>query len=343
MFSLQKSFGISLIFLVLIASLFAVGACTSVFNTGNTDTARYITWESREMDTWASVWLISHYIDPQAEVIIRPTGSPTHDGTPFAVADTRYRKVNGQSTFEHLVEDFKIDAPEVKKIAQLIQAIEVAPWSHTGDSLSRQVEQVYRHLDNQFRPEQVPVSCYNAFFESLAQDRLALVPSELDTTLLADCAGNKQATVKDTSAFRDQTRYVRLLPINNILQTIGKGKRVLFVDARESSEYDETHIPGAINIKLRDINDSIKPLLADADLVVAYCIKDFRGYEVANALKKIGVNNVATMAPYGLAGWRSFNLPTAGKKSLTEPVALKTLTDFIHGKALAAPAKPGNG
>ena len=338
--SLKRSPWKSLVFLLVISSLLSVTAYTYVFKS---DTARYITWESREMDTWASVWLISHYIDPQAEVIIRPTGAPTHDGTPFAVADARYKKANGKSTFEHLVEDFKIDAPEVKKIAQLIQAIEVAPWSHPGDSLSHQVEQVYRHLDSQFRPEKVPVSCYNTFFESLAQNTLSLVPSDLDTTLIPGCTGDKQTTAAFPAAFRDQTHYVRLLPINDILQHIGKGKRVLFIDARESSEFDETHIPGAINITLRDINDSIKPLLADADLVVAYCIKDFRGYEVANALKKIGVNNVATMAPYGLAGWRSYNLPTAGEKSLTEPVALKTLTDFIHGKALPAPTKPGNG
>lgn len=334
--SLKRSPGKILVFLLVISSLLAIIAKTYVFKS---DTTRYITWESREMDTWASAWLISHYIDPHAEVVIRPTGSPTDDGTAFAVADARYKKANGKSTFEHLVEDFNIDAPEVTKIAQLIQAIEVAPWSHTGDSLSHQVEQVYRHLDSQFRPDKVPVACYSAFFDHLAQNTLSLVPSDLDKSLIPGCTGNKQTTV----AYRDQTQYVRLLPINNILQTIGKGKRVLFIDARESSEFDETHIPGAINITLRDINDSIKPLLADADLVVAYCIKDFRGYEVANALKKIGVNNVATMAPYGLAGWRSYNLPTAGEKALAESDALKTLTDFIHGKAVSSQNKPGKG
>jgi rhodanese-related sulfurtransferase len=48
----------------------------------------------------------------------------------------------------------------------------------------------------------------------------------------------------------------------------------------------------------------------DATLV-AYCIKDFRGYEVARALRRAGYS-VRVMDDPGLQGWKKAKLPTAG-------------------------------
>lgn len=299
----------------------------------------FITWESREMDTWASVWLINHYIAPETKVIIRPTGSPTQDGTAFAIADAPYKKANGRSTFESLASDFQINTPEVNTISELIRTIEVTPWASSGSSLARLVENAFRGMDKKYRPGRVPVTCYQSFFESLANTlRQADDSQSLEgiTLTSVDCPETTAGSV-----YRDKNQHVRLLDINQILESIGKGKKVVFVDTRESSEYEETHIPGAINLKLRDINPSVKPLLEGADLVVPYCIKDFRGYEVAQALNKLGVSNVATMKPYGLAGWRSYQLPTAGAEALSETVASQRLTDCIRGKKNCYKREPG--
>jgi len=299
----------------------------------------FITWESREMDTWASVWLINQYIAPGAHVKIRPTGSPTQEGIAFALPDAQFKKTNGRSTFESLVSHYNIDAPEVKAIAGLIRAIEVAPWANSGDHLARQVENAFRGMDKQFRPGKVPVSCYQSFFSGLAKSlHTSDNKSQLDasTLITTDCS---QPIV--TSAYRDQTQYVRHLDINQILESIGKGKKVIFVDTRESSEFEETHIPGAINMTLRSVTPEVKSQFDGADLVVPYCIKDFRGYEVAQALHKLGVANVATMKPYGLAGWRSYQLPTVGVDALTESTASQALIDCIRGKKNCFQGEPG--
>ncbi len=97
-----------------------------------------------------------------------------------------------------------------------------------------------------------------------------------------------------------------------VLETLARGRRVVFVDAREPAEYREGHIPGAINLPLRRAHAApLPPPLRGADLVVPYCLKDFRGYEVAKALVRRGVANVRVMQPSGLKGWRSLGLPVA--------------------------------
>src|SRR5438445_9611509 len=84
----------------------------------------------------------------------------------------------------------------------------------------------------------------------------------------------------------------RLVPVastTEVLNLIQQGKKVVFVDAREKQEWREEHIPGAINVSLREVRQLDQRTLGDPDLVVAYCLKDFRGFEVAKALRQSGV------------------------------------------------------
>jgi rhodanese-related sulfurtransferase len=88
---------------------------------------------------------------------------------------------------------------------------------------------------------------------------------------------------------------------------------VVFVDTRETQEFEESHIPGALNIKLRDIDAQSVAVLKGADLVISYCLKDFRGYEVARKLMHHGVDNSAVMNPHGYVAWRTLGLPIASR------------------------------
>jgi rhodanese-related sulfurtransferase len=103
---------------------------------------------------------------------------------------------------------------------------------------------------------------------------------------------------------------VQKVQTEQILGWIGQGKRVVFVDARESEEFDEEHIPGAVNVSLRNLERLDPKQYKDADLIVAYCLKDFRGYEVAKALKRAGFAQSVIMKEYGIGGWKKQGLPT---------------------------------
>lgn len=136
---------------------------------------------------------------------------------------------------------------------------------------------------------------------------------------------------------------VDLIPIaskDDVLALIRAGKRVVFVDSREAPEFEEEHIPGAINLPLRDINKLTPDTIKDADLVVGYCLKDFRGYEVAKALAHVGVKNVVTLEKPGINGWKTYGLPTY-KPGDTEADALARLKTCAEQGALCAPANGG--
>lgn len=97
-----------------------------------------------------------------------------------------------------------------------------------------------------------------------------------------------------------------------VFHRLGSGQRVIFLDAREPAEYSEEHLPGAINLPLRHASDEILKWMVGGETVIAYCIKDFRGYEVARALRRAGFANVRVLDDPGLKGWKKARLPTAG-------------------------------
>lgn len=103
--------------------------------------------------------------------------------------------------------------------------------------------------------------------------------------------------------------YIEKISGNEALESINAGKRIIFVDVREPDEFIEERIKGAINIPMRDINAEVLASLSDADIVIPYCVKDFRGFEVAKVFKQQGLRNVRVLEVSGIAGWNKLSLP----------------------------------
>jgi rhodanese-related sulfurtransferase len=134
--------------------------------------------------------------------------------------------------------------------------------------------------------------------------------------------GSRNTSTGGTSTVE---QAVSSISIDTVLEKIAQDKKVVFVDARERPEYVESHIPGALDLPLRDIDEATPAAIGAPDLVIAYCIKDFRGYEVARRLQEVGVPNVHIMRPYGLNGWKDHGLPLTTEGSTSERLALDRL------------------
>lgn len=106
----------------------------------------------------------------------------------------------------------------------------------------------------------------------------------------------------------DYVHGISQVEVETLAKLADQGK-VLFIDTREPEEHQEFHIPNSVNVALRDIADLDVSEMEKYDYVVPYCLKDFRGFEVARHLKNKGLNNVVLMEPAGLNGWRSAGLP----------------------------------
>lgn len=307
----------------------------AIFLTGCTNKAsednRYITWDSLEPDKWASVWLIKK-INPDADIVIRPVGAPINEGIPFGVPEAHLKRSHGVSLYESVLTGFEVSDPELMAIGQMIHDIEIMPWDQDSNVHSADLELAFRELQERFPQRYVPIACYSEFFDSAYRLLKARAPREEWLQLGEKSASGKDcAMATDTIAKRDDSPFVREMAIQEVLGMIASGKKVVFVDAREPQEFEELHIPGAVNMQLRDITEAVAPDFEDADLVVGYCIKDFRGFEVARTLAEVGVKPTAILKPFGLAGWRSLGLPVANRE-VSDQVAMSRLQQCARGE-----------
>lgn len=117
--------------------------------------------------------------------------------------------------------------------------------------------------------------------------------------------------------------------LEDVLEALRRGDRVVFVDVREPQEYAELHLPGAVNLPVRSIDHTARLRFAGARYVIAYCpkdLQDFRGFEGAKWLHFMGVENVRLMEGFGINAWQAAQLPLAGETTgLSDGAALEDL------------------
>ena len=275
----------------------------------------FVTWDSLEPDKWSSIWLIKTHIDPNAEIEVRPTGDPLAKGIAFGVPDAPYKRSGNQSTFENLLTGFEEFDPTLVQLGKIITAIETTAWNAPGDPYVHTVEQNFRRLQDKYGRAFVPVSCYGHFFNVLYNELLAGVNADILHQSLIQAVDNQSCKDAPLMAERKKANRVVELTIDQLLTEIALNKDVVFVDTREPAEFAKSHIPGAINIPMRDLTPAVYEQLKKADRVISYCVKDFRGYEVARQMHDHGVTNVAVMKPHGLSGWQASGLPLVSERS----------------------------
>jgi rhodanese-related sulfurtransferase len=300
-----------LVFLLLCPGIASASITESDIDELKTNT-RFTTWQGIEPDKWATLWLIKRYIRPDAYfVLVPPNTALPANAYAVGLPDSSIRRESRESMFRRLKRAMAIKSPELNYLDALIHDVEVNIWEAPSHPHADWFELMYRELQARYGRDQVPVDCYLAFFDkvSLLSYDPALKAADymkrldLETT----CPGRK---VSD--AWIPQQSHLE------ILREISLGKKVVFIDTREAEEFDEVHLPGAVLLRLRDVNTESVKQFADADLVVPYCVKDFRGFEVARAMKQEGIENVVTLSPNGLKGWLKAHLPVTRRGESSE-------------------------
>jgi rhodanese-related sulfurtransferase len=105
---------------------------------------------------------------------------------------------------------------------------------------------------------------------------------------------------------------IRPVSIPELCTRILTGRPPVFVDVREPEEYAEEHLPGALHMPVREMSERARAEIRGDELVVPYCLKDFRGFDGARRLTELGFADVRVMQRVGINGWKAAGLPTAG-------------------------------
>lgn len=292
--------------------------------------AEFVTWDGIGPDKWGSAWLIHRHINPGATIRFIDTGTVPTSGIAFDIPDIPpYFRTSKHITFENLLAGYQLRNTGLQEINKIIRDIEINYWGEKQSQASPLVEKAFRGLQLKYGRESVPRSCYYDLFDALYQyiDKHSGsgAGAQLEQALAID---EKCGSVTRTTVESDK-KYVSEWHLKQILGFLDAGDKVVFIDTRESDEFEEGHIPGAVNIKLRDIGKELPPEVVDADVVIPYCVKDFRGFEVAKRLKKMGVRKVGLMNPWGISGWKSSGLPVAGTRGLQDKDAMQKLKSCV--------------
>lgn len=319
----MKRYTKAFLYVVFVSVVFTVGAGALIEKSFSSSNDRYATWGGLGPDKWASVWLIQRHISPSEKVAFIPEGSHVEGLTLFDIPGSRFFRKTDVSTFEQLRSGVVPNNVDLETVSAIIHDIEINLWMPDKHSISSHVEKAYRALQDRYHRVDVPFECYMRFFDKVENTISEEIVIDSYAAFLPDktCADSIREGVEAGPGL------VAEMPIKELLGYLRNGKKVVFVDVREPEEYAEQRIPGAVNFMLRDAasTQSVN-FLQDADLVVTYCVKDFRAYEMAKKLHSYGIDKAVILNPYGLKGWISAGLPVVGVGALTEEQGFNELS-----------------
>ena len=89
-----------------------------------------------------------------------------------------------------------------------------------------------------------------------------------------------------------------------------KSGKAVIVDVRETDEWDEEHIPGAIHMSRGTIELDIEEKVPDPNaMIICHCGGGGRSALATESLQKMGYKNVRSMAG-GFKAWKGAGLPS---------------------------------
>ncbi|MES2674205.1 MAG: rhodanese-like domain-containing protein [Pseudomonadota bacterium] len=279
---------------------------------------KFSTTQSLGFDKQISIWLVEKYVTPTLPVTIFTGSTPPPNSRVFDEADSEFSRTVNHSTYEQLVNAFKPDLDSLAYLKKTVFDIEINLWLPDELPDSLQVEKAFRALQEQWGRDKVPHACYTEFFNAIEH-----LYEEQKNLKGAEAINEKLVCWKDAlkNHINDPSVLVAEMPIPSLLGSIRSGAKAIFIDVREPDEFAENHIPGAINLLIKDANKSSVESFKKFDVVVAYCIKDFRGFEMAKKMKSLGISQAVILNPYGIKGWIDSKLPVYQQHKINDQQA----------------------
>ncbi len=171
---------------------------------------------------------------------------------------------------------------------------------------------------------QVGQSVANTSHHLRALARASLVNAERDglyvtyriagdevATMFADLRALAERRLRElrqtTAEFLEQRGAAEPIDARALAQRIA-GREVTLIDVRPASEYAAGHLPGAINVPMDELDERLRELPRDRE-VVAYCRGPFcvMAVDALATLRERGFR--ATHFDRGVADWRALGLP----------------------------------
>jgi hypothetical protein len=130
----------------------------------------FATWDIFEADKCASIWLIKRFISPEAEILFYGRDESPPQGVQFDTPEARFRRYHNKSTYETLLEHYKLNDNKLVYIGRVIHDIEVNIWERKVMDETHKVEtELFEILDDK-DPEKTVHACldyFDSFYETV--------------------------------------------------------------------------------------------------------------------------------------------------------------------------------
>ncbi|WP_246164149.1 rhodanese-like domain-containing protein [Xanthovirga aplysinae] len=95
------------------------------------------------------------------------------------------------------------------------------------------------------------------------------------------------------------------MKVEEVIHALHANKKIQIIDVRSKEEYQQFHIPNALNIVLTELKDSISHLDKDVQFVIACGKGGGRSAEGARLIRELGFNAVWLCG--GTNKWQEIN------------------------------------
>ena len=144
--------------------------CVILFESVYAGQQVFSTWDGFEVDKLASIWLLERFIAPDATVAIYRRGQVINQGIQFDTPYSKIRRTFNKSTFESLLEHYRITDRKLVNIGRLIHDIEINLWEEKVFRKSKEIEITFMDLLHEYKSNEVVIERARQYFDRLYKD-----------------------------------------------------------------------------------------------------------------------------------------------------------------------------
>lgn len=106
------------------------------------------------------------------------------------------------------------------------------------------------------------------------------------------------------------SKFVTITPQDAFKVIEDRGSKIIILDIRPKDEYDEEHVPGALNLDYdgHEFQKKVELMNKNADYLI-YCKSGVRGGYFMDKMKESGFKSAINILG-GFVGWKISQLPT---------------------------------
>jgi len=219
---------------------------------------KWVTREHPKTDRIACPWLIRKFIDPEAELLFVPADqvlevAEREGAIPYdARGKGKYDHREGKCTFEVLIEEFNLDDPALRRLADIVHGADTRDRSRTvstGDELSSSAGA--RAMRRQFSRQQSCTHARRKAEEARDKQRERDKARDNANRLSVKDHESFSVSIDDLNAATEQ--YFRDSEDNSALKTTGSIRKSS--DDDEEDVVDGSVLPGGSSERVDDRNE----------------------------------------------------------------------------------------